>query len=53
MYLTTDYEFNQENNINLIKSCLKELRVSDYQNNITEECVDKCLEDYMNIISKL
>ena len=40
-------------NINLIKSCLKELRVSDYQNNVTEECVDKCLEDYMNIISKL
>lgn len=39
-------------NINLIKSCLKELRISDYQNNITEECVDKCLEDYMNIISK-
>ena len=39
-------------NINLIKSCLKELRVSDYQNNVTEECVDKCLEDYMNIISE-
>lgn len=39
-------------NISLIKSCLKELRVSDYQNNVTEECVDKCLEDYMNIISK-
>lgn len=40
-------------NIGLIKSCLKELRVSDYQNNVTEECVDKCLEDYMNIISEL
>lgn len=40
-------------NINLIKSCLKELRISDYQNNVTEECIDKCLEDYMNIISKL
>ena len=40
-------------NISLIKSCLKELRVSDYQNNVTEECVDKCLEDYMNIISEL
>lgn len=39
-------------NIGLIKSCLKELRVSDYQNNVTEECVDKCLEDYMNIISE-
>ena len=40
-------------NISLIKSCLKELRVSDYQNNVTEECIDKCLEDYMNIISEL
>lgn len=40
-------------NIGLIKSCLKELRVSDYQNNVTEECIDKCLEDYMNIISEL
>ena len=38
-------------NIKLINLCLKELRISDYKN-ITDECIDKYLEEYMIIISE-
>lgn len=37
-------------NIGLIKSCLQELRINDY-NIVSDECIDKYLENYMTIIS--